>query len=99
MSGQNFCLIATIRPLKEREADALAALAELVAATRTEPGCLQYDLLANESEECSYVMVERFASKDAWLAHMETPHVKAFQTLEASLVREPNSLSFFTPAI
>lgn len=49
---------------------------QLAAASRTEPGCLSYELWKGE-EELSYSMVERYTDADAAAAHRKTDHYRA----------------------
>jgi quinol monooxygenase YgiN len=64
----------TMRPGTETEV--LALLAELIAAARTEPGNLAFDAYRDVDEPRSYVLLERYASRDAFAAHRETDHFK-----------------------
>jgi quinol monooxygenase YgiN len=57
-----------------READVLAALAELQAAVRTEPGNLAFDVYTEVGDDRRVVLLERYVSRDALAAHRETPH-------------------------
>ena len=54
-------------------------LEKLVAPTRAEPGCLQYDLHTHNDDPAHFVFYERWESRDHWLAHMDTPHVDAYR--------------------
>jgi quinol monooxygenase YgiN len=89
-------LIATIRPRPECREEALAALTELVARSRAEDGCEQYDLLADTADDGRLVMVERWATRAHWDAHMASAHVRVMGEREAELMAEPNALAFFS---
>jgi quinol monooxygenase YgiN len=58
----------TIKP--GHEDDVLALLAEFIGAARAEPGNLKLGDLR------SYVLLERYASREAFADHRETPHFK-----------------------
>src|ERR1700754_1423095 len=64
----------TMRPGTETEV--LALVAELIAAARTEPGNLAFDAYRKVDDPRSYVLLERYASRDAFAAHRETEHFK-----------------------
>ncbi|MFF7209471.1 putative quinol monooxygenase [Streptomyces sp. NPDC008238] len=55
-----------------------AALAELVAASRAEPGCLGYQAFRPDgSEEGDIVLVERYADQEALDAHRGSVHFRS----------------------
>jgi quinol monooxygenase YgiN len=64
----------TMRPGTETEV--LALVAELVTAARTEPGNLAFDAYRNVDEPRSYVLLERYASREAFADHRATDHFK-----------------------
>jgi quinol monooxygenase YgiN len=75
------------KPGKE---DALkTALVAVVAPTRRELGCYQYDLLASATEPREFSFVERWAGDKALDEHLETPHVRDLLEKVESLVETP----------
>ncbi|MCB2022699.1 MAG: antibiotic biosynthesis monooxygenase [Rhizobacter sp.] len=59
-------------------ADAMRAiLVKLVAQTRKESGCLQYELFQQDGAAHVFQTVERWTDGAAADAHMSTPHVAA----------------------
>ena len=67
-------LTATVHALPGQEAAVRAALLELVAPSRSEPGCLCYNL--HESTEVAglFIFYEQWASQAAFDSHVQTPH-------------------------
>ncbi len=61
-----------------REAELRAALEGLVAPSRADDGCLQYDLHTDRENPRHFFLYERWRDEAAWRAHMETPHLKRF---------------------
>ena len=57
-----------------REDEVLALLPKLVAATRTEPGNVDFVAYRDLADDRRIVLLERYASRDAFAAHRETPH-------------------------
>jgi len=51
----------------------LALLPAVCDAARAEPGCLEFDAYRKLGDERSYVLLERYRSRDAFAAHRETP--------------------------
>ena len=55
--------------------DQVAALLGLhVAATRAEPGCVDFVALRGVEDPDSFVLYERYESRAAFQAHMASPH-------------------------
>lgn len=82
-------VVATIPLDAERAAEAAPALAELAAASRTDQGCLRYDVYASTSVPGTFVTVEEWESQGDLDAHMGQPHVaKAFEVAGPLLVGE-----------
>lgn len=51
----------------------------LIAPTRAEAGCVQYDLHQDNENPAYFMFFENWESRELWLAHMESDHIKAFQ--------------------
>ncbi len=81
--------VATI-PAKAGSEDAVReALTTLATATRSEDGCLSYDLFESGSAPGTFVTVERWTDQAALDAHLATPHVAdAFAAAEGHLAGE-----------
>ena len=84
--GQVLRVVATI-PTDPTQGDAVrAGLAELVAATQAEEGCLAYDAFESASTPGVFVTIESWRNQSDLDAHMTTPHVaKAFEVLGGAL--------------
>ncbi len=81
-------IVARIKAKPGRE-DALAAeLIKLVAPTLVEAGCLQYDYHRDLEDPANFLFFENWATKGQWLAHMESPQLKAYNSATAGLVDE-----------
>jgi quinol monooxygenase YgiN len=73
-------LLATFEARPETREELARRLQEMVPLTRTEPGCLRYDLHVDCEDGNRFVFVETWADVAAWDAHMDTPHVQALVT-------------------
>ena len=74
-------------------AEFVATAKQLVTASRTEPGCLSYELWKGE-EELSYAMVERYRDAEAAGAHRKTDHYRALgRKLGEYLDGKPEAIS------
>lgn len=70
-------VVATIPVRPEAVDEVRRALETLAAATRSEDGCLAYDLFESASTPGTFVTLERWTDSAALDAHMGTPHVAA----------------------
>jgi quinol monooxygenase YgiN len=55
-----------------------AALAGHVAATREEPGCIQFVALRSRDEPSRFVLYEQYVDEDAFVAHRESRHFREY---------------------
>jgi quinol monooxygenase YgiN len=67
-------LTATVKALPGQESAVRAALLELVAPSRAEPGCLCYNLHVSKDEPGLFIFYEQWADQAAFDAHCKTPH-------------------------
>jgi quinol monooxygenase YgiN len=58
------------------EEEVLALVPQLVAASRAEPGCVSFDAYRKLDEPRTYVLLERYASREAFAAHRDSEHFK-----------------------
>ena len=79
-------IVARIKAKPGRETVLAAELIKLVAPTLVEAGCLQYDYHRDLEDPCNFLFFENWATKDQWLAHMESPQLKAYQAAADDLV-------------
>ena len=75
------------KPGKEEEVKAV--LMELIAPSRRELGCYQYDLLRNPADPREFCFVERWGSEKALDEHAASAHLKAARTQVEPLVEAP----------
>jgi quinol monooxygenase YgiN len=59
-----------------KEAEVLALLPKLVAAARTEPGNVSFTAYRQLDDPRTYVVLERYASQEAFAEHRETDHIQ-----------------------
>jgi quinol monooxygenase YgiN len=70
-------VVATFVARPGKEAELRAALTGLVAPTRKESGCINYDLCISTESSAKFVFHENWTGKAALDAHMQTPHIQA----------------------
>ena len=65
------------------------ALTAMVAATRTEAGCLNYDLHQDTEDTRNFIFHENWTSEAHLSAHLDSPHLHAFRAQADELLAEP----------
>lgn len=94
MSSAPLFLIAVIKP-DMAHADAVVERLRLMRdATRAEPGNVFMELVVGEEPD-TWLMMEKFASREAWEQHMTLPHVTEGNAFLAGKLREPTELRFY----
>ena len=63
------------------------------AASRDEPGCLDYTVCADPSHPGRVVVFERWAGQDDLVEHFKTPHIAAFRAGVAPYPRSGRGLN------
>ena len=72
-------IIAQITATQGKETLLRAELEKLVAPTRLEEGCLQYDLHVDNDNPGFFVFYENWTSEALLQAHLAAPHLDAFR--------------------
>jgi len=81
-------IVAVIRAVPGREEELAAHARGLVAPTLREVGCLQYDLHRDLEESARFLFFENWETRESWLAHMDSPHLRAYREATADLVAD-----------
>ena len=68
-------VVANITAKAEQIHRVKAALKKLVDVTRTENGCLQYDLHQDNESPEHFMFYEKWESRELWQAHMRAQHL------------------------
>lgn len=72
-------VVATIKAKDGKEAALREVLEGLLAKTRAEVGCLNYDLHRSVDDPRTFLFHENWESKGHLDRHLETPHLTAFK--------------------
>lgn len=76
-------IIATIVAHPEHREMVTQALTAMLAPTRAEAGCQQYDLHVDQADPNRLVMIERWTDDAALDAHIATPHMARLKAVIA----------------
>ncbi|MHB8755938.1 MAG: putative quinol monooxygenase [Candidatus Acidiferrales bacterium] len=72
-------VIARVRAKAGYEARARDVLLGLIAPTRAEAGCINYDLHVSQDDPEQFVFYENWLSEAHLEAHANSPHLRAFR--------------------
>ena len=89
MDPQRLTVVAIFVPKSGRAEELATALRAMVAPTRREEGCLNYDLHAANDGSGLLFFHETWASADHHRAHLDTLHVRHLLTITPDLLAEP----------
>ena len=76
MSSEQLVVVATAKAQAGQERELKRRLHEVAAASWDEPGVLTYAVHDVADKPGEFLMVEVYASREAFDAHLETSHVK-----------------------
>jgi quinol monooxygenase YgiN len=77
MSAKTITVVATFQARPGRETELKEALTSLVAPTRKEAGCLNYDLHASPEDPAKFLFHENWTSQAQLDAHLKSAHIAA----------------------
>jgi quinol monooxygenase YgiN len=81
-------IVAHFKAKPDRIGFLKAELEKLVAPTRKEKGCLQYDLHQDNEKPAHFMFYENWESRETWQAHLKTPHLLDFRAATGDAVEE-----------
>ncbi|MEX3007331.1 putative quinol monooxygenase [Hoeflea sp. TYP-13] len=71
-------IVANIHAKPEKRELVKSELEKLIAITRSEEGCIQYDLHQDNEDPDHFMFYENWQSRDLWQMHMNAPHLAAY---------------------
>jgi quinol monooxygenase YgiN len=89
MNSKPLTLVVTFQARPGKEAELRALLTGLLAPTRKEAGCLNYDLHTAPDDPSKFLFYEIWASKAHHEAHDKTPHVQDLRARLSGMALPP----------
>lgn len=86
-------VIANIRAKAEQEARVREALLGLIAPTRAEAGCINYDLHVSQDDPRQFVFDENWTSESHLESHENSEHLQAFRKIAGEILDGPIELT------
>ncbi len=78
-------VIAKLKAKRGSEEQLYEELRNLVAPTRAEEGCINYDMHRSVDEPGLFMFYENGESRPLWEQHMESPHLQEFSSKQEEL--------------
>ena len=86
MPTKTIRVVATVTARADKATEVQTILQEIVAPTRRETGCLNYQLFRNSSNPAEFLFIEEWIDEKAIDAHFATSHVQQALTKVAPLL-------------
>jgi len=81
----------------DTQAELQRELAALTGPTRSEPGCLRYDLFQQPGQPGQFLFIEQWRAADDLERHLQQPHIQAFIQKSGDLLAEPMQIAQWQP--
>jgi len=88
MEHQKLTIVATITAKPEKRKLVKRELLKLIAPTRAEKGCINYDLHQDNENENLFLFYENWENKALWQTHMANDHIAAYLKATEGAVAE-----------
>jgi quinol monooxygenase YgiN len=95
VAEKNLTVVARIKAKAGMEAKVKEVLLGLVAPTRQEAGCINYDLHQALDDKSLFVFYENWLSKKDLDEHLQTPYLQAFLGKVDDLLAEPVDITLW----
>ncbi len=88
-------VVALLRAKPGKEEALRQALSAMIAPTRREPGCINYDLHQAHGDPATFVFYENWRSQRDLDEHLKMPYIQAVLSRADELLAEPPDLRLF----
>ncbi len=95
MKNKRITVLALVKAKDGMEEAVKQELLSLVKPTRSEPGCISYDVHQAANEKSEFMFYENWKSMEDLEKHRETPHLKAYRQKVGSLLAKPIEVILF----
>jgi len=90
-------VVARIKAKPGQEARVREELRKLLAPTRAEQGCLNFDMHVSTENPGEFLFYENWTTEELWRAHINAPHIQSWLKLSEALCSEPVAISLWKP--
>ncbi len=92
---EKITVVAHANAKKGKETELKKILLGLLAPTRAEKGCLNYDLHQSLQNPCEFVFHENWTNQEVLDAHLQTRHIAEAMTAAQSFLAEPVKITLW----
>ena len=89
-------VVAHLKARGDRIEEAREILKGLIEPTRSEPGCILYELLQNDADPTDLTFVEEWSSDAALTTHLESGHIRELRARAEELFAAPPDIRRYT---
>ena len=86
--NKHLTIVADIKAKSDQVDLVKAELLKLIATTRAEKGCINYDLHQDNENPAHFLFYENWESRELWQAHMGNQHLKDYMAATDGAVAE-----------
>ena len=95
MADGKVTVVATFKAKPGMEETVRAAIEAVIAPTRAEPGCINYDLHQSTDDPSIFMLYENWVSKRALDEHLAMPYLKALIAKADDMLAEPIGIALY----
>jgi len=95
MADKKVTVVARIKTKKGMDESVKQELMALVAPTRSEKGCINYDLHRSIDDRSVFMVYENWVSKEDLDKHLAMPYMRAFMEKAQKLLSEPAEIALW----
>jgi quinol monooxygenase YgiN len=92
----NITLFATLSVKPGKIVTAKNELHKILESSRSEPGCLRYEIYQAEQDENSVHLIETYVDRDALATHSQSDYFKNFVKKVSPLLEKEFSIQYIT---
>jgi quinol monooxygenase YgiN len=96
MSQEKVTVLAYFELLPGKEAEFMPHLHKVVAATRAEAACINYDFHQSHDNPDHFIFYENWTSLDGLTQHGNSAHIAEFRAAIKGLVAKPVEIKLYT---
>src|SRR3970040_1937481 len=97
MADTTLTVVARIKAKPGQEARVRQELTKLLAPTRAEQGCLNFDMHVSTENPGEFLFYENWTTEELWRAHINAPHIQSWLKLSEGLYAEPVAINLWKP--
>jgi len=95
MANKKVTVVARIKAKKGMEEIVKQELIALLSPTRSEKGCINYDLHQSVEDKSLFMFYENWASKKDLNEHLEMPYMKSHMDKAKDILAEPPEITLW----